>query len=80
MGGRVDVAGVSHLLHHHDIGIIGNHAKSQLLPAVISVEMLVFDLGFFIEFLTELEGTGKKMLSKNITSREKELTLNVLCQ
>jgi hypothetical protein len=40
------------------------------VPAVISVEMPVFDLGFFVEFLTELEGTGKNILSKNITSRE----------
>jgi hypothetical protein len=36
------------------------------MPALISVEMLIFDLGFFVEFLTELEGTGKKTLSKNI--------------
>jgi hypothetical protein len=60
MGGRVAVVGVSHLLHHHDVEIIGNYAKSQLVPAVISVEMPLFDLGFFVEFLAEREGTGKK--------------------
>jgi hypothetical protein len=81
MGGRVAVVGVSHLLHHHDVGIIGNHAKSQLTPEVISVEMPVFDLGFSVEFLAELEGTGKRTLSKNIrTNREKDFTLHVLCQ
>jgi hypothetical protein len=74
MGGRIAVAGVSHLLCHHDIGIIGNHAKSQLMPAVISVEMSIFDLGFFIEFLAELEGTvGKKMVSNNKKKKGKRL-------
>jgi hypothetical protein len=65
MGGRVAVARVSHTFHHYETGIIGNHAKSQLAPAVISVEVPIFDLGFFVQFLAKLEGPGKKTLSKN---------------
>jgi hypothetical protein len=72
MGGWVAVTGIRNLLCHCYVGIIGNHAKSQLAPAVISKKVTVFD-----EFLAELEGTGQKMLSKNITNREPDFKLHL---
>jgi hypothetical protein len=50
------------------------------VPPVISLEVPVVDLGFFGELLNEVEGTGKKMLSNNITNREKDFTFHLLCQ
>jgi hypothetical protein len=57
------VTGESHLLSHCDARIIGNHVNSSLTPAVISVELPVFDLGYFVEFLAELKGRRKRTLS-----------------
>jgi hypothetical protein len=70
MRGRVAVVGESHPLSHHDAGINGNHAQSQLGPAEISVEAPIFDLGFFFESLAELKGTRKIKLSKKKTQRK----------
>jgi hypothetical protein len=57
----------SHPLCHCDARIVGNHVQSQFMPAVISVEVPIFDLGFFVESLADLKGTEKKTLSKQIT-------------
>jgi hypothetical protein len=57
MRGRVAVAGESHPLGHRGMGIVGNHTQAQLAPAVLSVEMPIFELGCFVESLAELVRT-----------------------
>jgi hypothetical protein len=64
MGGWIAVTGICHLLCHCYVRIVGNHAESQLAPAVISEKVTVFDLSLSVEFLAELEGAGQKALSK----------------
>jgi hypothetical protein len=56
------VAGESHPPGHPDGVIAGNHAQSQLAPAVP-----IFDLDFFIESLAELKGRRKRKLSNKKT-------------
>jgi hypothetical protein len=51
MRGGIAVLGESHLLGHVYIGIVGNNSQTQLAPAVLSEEMPVLDLGFFVESL-----------------------------
>ncbi len=52
--GGIGVTGESHPLGTVDVGIVGNHAQSQLTPAVILEKMTIFYLGFFIESFAEL--------------------------
>jgi hypothetical protein len=80
MRGRVALAGENHPLSHRDVGIVGNHTQSQLMPAVLSVEMPIFDLGFSVESLAELVRTRKGKLSKKKIHRQKAFTFHVLCQ
>ena len=59
MRGWIAVVGESHPLSHCDVGIVGNHAQSQLTPAVISVEVSVFNLRLFVQSLAELVARTK---------------------
>jgi hypothetical protein len=80
MQGRVAVMGESHHLSHCDAGIVGNHAQSQIAPAVISAEVPIFYLGFCVESLAELKGARKRiLLSNKKTYRENAFTSQVLC-
>jgi hypothetical protein len=80
MQGRVAVMGESHHLSHCDAGIVGNHAQSQIAPAVISGEVPTFYLGFCVESLAELKGARKRiLLSNKKTYRENAFTSQVLC-
>jgi hypothetical protein len=56
VGGSVAVTGEGHPLGAGDVGVVGNHAQSQLTPAVISKKMAVLDLGFFVQLLAKLRG------------------------
>jgi hypothetical protein len=58
--GWVAVTQKSYPLSNHDIGIVGNHSQSQLAPAVISVEVPIFFLTFFVESIAERMGTRKR--------------------
>ena len=67
MRGWIAVAGESHPLSHCDVGIVGNHAQSQLTPAVISVEVSIFNLRLFVQSLAELVARTKtqSLVKKN---------------
>jgi hypothetical protein len=75
MRGWVAMMQKIHPLRHHDAGIVGNHAQSQLAKAVISVKVTIFYLGFFVESLAELKGTRKRRCS-NKKFIEKTLALS----
>jgi hypothetical protein len=57
------MAGESHPLRHGDIRVVGNHSNPKLAPAVISEEVPILDICFFVEFLTELKGIVRNTLS-----------------
>jgi hypothetical protein len=56
MGLGVTVAREGHALGHTDVGVVGDHSQAKLSPAVVTEESAIFDLGFFVEFLTKLDG------------------------
>jgi hypothetical protein len=80
MGRRVAVAGKGHPLSQRDAGIVGNIANSELAPAVVLVEVGVFDPSFFVEFPAELKRTAEGLLDNKKIDRKNTSSLLVLCQ
>jgi hypothetical protein len=64
VGRSAAMTGERHPLGAGDVGVVGNHAQSQLTPAVISKKMAVFDLCFFVQLLAKLRGENVDSLDK----------------